>query len=87
MKSKDVLHNLIRLEAEVHYFLAHIDVLMLKPESVERGQAIAGLCNKLDMANQIAARFGLGKHRVGGKLRKVQRASSVSATQPGGSHD
>jgi hypothetical protein len=73
MTPADVHNNLKKLEAEVHYFLAHMDVLMLKPESPERGQAIAGLCNKLDMANQIAARFGLGQQRVGGKLRKVKR--------------
>lgn len=73
MTPTEVHSNLKKLEAEVHYFLAHMDVQMLKPESPERGQAIAGLCNKLDMANQIAARFGLGQQRVGGKLRKVKR--------------
>lgn len=71
VQDREVLNNLRRLEVEVHYFLAHMDVLMLKPESVERGRAIAALCNKLDMANQIAARFGLGKRRVAGKLKKV----------------
>jgi hypothetical protein len=68
---KETRKHLKTLEAEVHYFLAHMDVLMLKPNSVERGQAIASLCNKLDMANQVAARFGLGVHRVGGKLKRV----------------
>jgi len=81
MKSKDVLQNLIRLEAEVNYFLAHMDVLMLKPSTVERGQAIAGLINKLDMANQIAARYGLGKRRVGGKLKRLPAAVQTTPQQ------
>lgn len=71
--NRDALKYLKLLEANVNWFLARIDVLMLKPNSVERGKAIAALCNKLDIENQIAARFGFGMHRVGGKLRRVRR--------------
>lgn len=53
--------------------LALMDVEMLKPSSPERGKRIAKLCGGLEMANDIALRFGLGLERKGTKLRKVRR--------------
>jgi hypothetical protein len=73
ISDKDVRKQLKILEANVHAFLANMDVVMAGQKSmVERGELIGKLCNDLDMANQIAARFGLGQHRVRGKLRKVK---------------
>ena len=69
---KELRKRLKNLEASVHYFLAQMDVVMLTADSHARGKVIANLCNELDMQNQIAARFGLGVQRVGGKLRKVK---------------
>ena len=69
----DARKHLTMLERSVHLFLAHIDVVMLRPDSETRGEEIAALCNALDMQNKIAARFGLGMQRVGGKPRKIKR--------------
>lgn len=60
------------LEAQVHIFLANMDVIMKTGSDSYRGKKIAEQCNALDFAAQIAARFGLGMHRVNGKLRKVR---------------
>lgn len=71
--SRQVHKQLKLLEAQVNMFLANMGVIMLRKEGVERGKMIAEQCNALSMANQIAARFGLGIQRVGGKPRKVAR--------------
>jgi hypothetical protein len=70
---REVRKQLKLLEAQVYVFLANVDVVMAgqKP-AIERNEKIAELCNALDMANQIAARYGLGMHRVRGKPRKVR---------------
>lgn len=41
--------------------LAQIDVVMMLPSVRERGEKIAEICNALDMANDHAWHFGLGK--------------------------
>jgi hypothetical protein len=41
-------------------FLLYMDSVMQGPSTVERGRAISLACNKLDMAKQIAERYGLG---------------------------
>lgn len=62
------------LALQVAAFLAKMDVVMAGQKStVERGEKIAELCNQLEMANDIALRFGLGLERRGTKLRKVKR--------------
>lgn len=58
--------------------LALMDVEMLKPSTPERGKRIATLCGGLEVANDIALRFGLGLERKGVKLRKIARAKSSS---------
>ena len=59
------------LGTQVISFLAQMDVLMLQPESKDRGAAIAVLCNALELANDSAMRFGLGLQRKGVKLTKA----------------
>lgn len=61
------------LGTQVIAFLAQIERLMLEPESRKRGEAIAVMCNALEMANDSAMRFGLGLQRKGVKLTKIKR--------------
>jgi hypothetical protein len=44
-------------------FLKNIDNIMAYPANFNRGVAIGQACNRLDMARQIAERYGLGKGR------------------------
>ena len=41
--------------------LAHLDHLLLQPESAGRGQQLARVLNALDVANDSALHFGLGQ--------------------------
>lgn len=61
------------LGANVIAFLAQMDVVMLKPSTVERGKEIARLCAELEFSNDCAMRFGLGLERKGTKLKKIVR--------------
>jgi hypothetical protein len=61
------------LGTQIIAFLAQIERLMLEPESRKRGEAIAVMCNALEMANDSAMRFGLGLQRKGVKLTKLKR--------------
>lgn len=72
-ESKDQAKQFKQLCREVIAYLALLEVEMLKPQSPERGQRIAALSNKLELANDIALRFGLRLERKGAKLRKVAR--------------
>ncbi|OGT54324.1 MAG: hypothetical protein A3E01_15275 [Gammaproteobacteria bacterium RIFCSPHIGHO2_12_FULL_63_22] len=49
------------LTLEVESYLACLDLEMTKHENPLRGQEIAKLSNRLEMASDIAIRFGLGK--------------------------
>lgn len=49
------------LTATVQRAIAAIDAEMLKPHSVERGKRIAGITNALELQNDMALRFVLGK--------------------------
>jgi predicted MarR family transcription regulator len=51
--------NLANLSSAVSNFLSAIDMVMETEESRERGKKIAHLCNKLDVCNDAAMRFGL----------------------------
>jgi hypothetical protein len=55
---KKYLTNLSRY---VCLALAQLDVVMAEQESRERGKKIAAICNQLEMANDSAWHFGLGK--------------------------
>jgi hypothetical protein len=52
--------NLKELTWSVLVYLAEYDELMKLPGSGERGRKLAALANRLDVANDIAQRFGLG---------------------------
>jgi hypothetical protein len=54
-------------------FLAKMDLVMLRPSSVDRGEEIGRLCAELEMANDRAMRFGLGLERKGVRLRRLSR--------------
>ena len=49
------------LTRHVRAALAQIDVIVTEPVSRERGAKIAAVCNALEMANDQAWHFGLGK--------------------------
>jgi len=49
------------LTKEVKLFLAQFDVEMSKPSTRERGERVAKLTNDLELANDIAIRYGLAK--------------------------
>lgn len=61
------------LGTQVISFLAQMDVVMLGPSTPERGNKIGKLCGDLEMANDIALRFGLGLQRKGVKLTKLPK--------------
>jgi len=55
-------------------YLAVLDAVMREPESVERGRKIARLSNALELANDQARRFGLGRSiTADGKARAVAK--------------
>lgn len=41
--------------------IAALDAEMQQPSTVERGKRIAQICNGLQLANDIAKRFGIGR--------------------------
>lgn len=59
-KLRDASAQLKALTDSVGGFLLYMDSVMTGPATKERGKAIALACNKLDMAKQMAERFGLG---------------------------
>lgn len=57
---RELKKYLKQLASGVDIFLNGIDLLMRTQKSdVERGRAIAELCNGLDLENQMAKHFGL----------------------------
>jgi hypothetical protein len=68
-KARDLRRHLRDLTAAVAAHLEEIDREMRGPARHDRGRRIAVLCNRLNLANDMAQRFGLG---VGlGKPRPV----------------
>jgi hypothetical protein len=57
---RDLRKHLTSLTKAVREHLGALDHLMRQPSTVERGRAIAALCNALEFANDSARRFGLG---------------------------
>jgi hypothetical protein len=59
-KARDLRRHLRDLTAAVAAHLEEIDREMRGPSSSDRGSRIAVLCNRLELANDMARRFGLG---------------------------
>lgn len=70
---KEMKRHFKLLGVQVIAHLASMDRLMLEPDSHKRGIAIAALCNEMEMANDVAMRFGLNLERRGTKLRPLKR--------------
>jgi hypothetical protein len=70
MNEKELAKQFKQLCRHVMAHLAVMDVEMMKPASRDRGQRIADSCTALEMANDVALRFGLDLERRGTKLRK-----------------
>lgn len=68
--------ELRKLTRMVDQFLPALDRIMSEHSvpPVTRGQRVARIANQLDMANQIAKRYGLGKG-----LPKVKKGPKVNA--------
>lgn len=58
---RDTRRILRDLVVAVEQHIAHLDRLGKMPESVERGKMLARLTNALELGNEMARRFGLGK--------------------------
>jgi hypothetical protein len=70
--------HLTTLSRYVSAVLDQIDLAMKEPPSVERGKKIAAILNELEMANDSAWHFGLGKslkHR--GRNRRANKSMGV----------
>jgi hypothetical protein len=52
--------DLKRLALAVRSHLSLLEQVMRQPESRKRGEAVARLCNALELENDVAIRFGLG---------------------------
>lgn len=60
-RDRDNLRKHLRdLVNVVERAVERIDAEMRKPSSPERGQAVAGITNALDLQKDLARRFGLG---------------------------
>lgn len=59
-EAKRYANALKLLCAEVRVYLAHMDVVMTKPQTPERGREIARLSNALEMVNDQTRYFVLG---------------------------
>ena len=62
MASEDrkIKKHLVELTTAVRAYIAMLDTVMQRPDSAERGRAIAKLSNHLEMENDRARYFGLG---------------------------
>lgn len=74
-------HHFRLLGQQVVCFLAKMDLLMRREESVDRGKKIAKLCNALELANDSAMRFGLDLECKGVKLRKIRRGTQLPSKE------
>jgi len=80
MTASEVREQQKQLKALCQHVIAHLaamDVEMTKPSTEQRGKRIAKLCGDLELANDIALRYGLGLERRGIKLRKIAKAQTV----------
>lgn len=59
IERRNLKAHLRMLSAHVDLFLAEFDQAMKGPSTVERGKHLANLCNRLNLTNDIAFRFGL----------------------------
>lgn len=59
IERRNLKAHLRLLHSHVDLFLAHFDAAMKAPSTVERGKHLAELCNRLNLTNDIAFRFGL----------------------------
>ena len=60
-EERNLRKYLKELTSAVTGFIVALDTEMQTPESHERGNRIALLANKLDLANDMARHFGLGQ--------------------------
>jgi hypothetical protein len=60
---RNLKRHLRLLSAAVKVSLDALDETMTKAPTHERGRRVASICNGLDMARQMADRFGLGKRK------------------------
>lgn len=60
-KARELKKHLRDLTATVSQCLAALDAEMKEPSTVQRGSRIANISNALNLQNDIAMRFGLGK--------------------------
>lgn len=61
---RETRKHLKDLTGTVEAFLRLLDVEMRSPSNPARGSRIADLANKLNLANDIAKRFGLAKRKA-----------------------
>ena len=73
--------SLVELTTIVVRFLAAFDKIMKMPESVERGKALAKICNVLDMKNDSAMHFGLeyGFKKINNLKKKIDPFTNEAA--------
>jgi len=55
--------HLRNLTAVVTRALADLDAEMRTPSTTDRGKLIAQICNRMQLANDMAKRFGLSRRR------------------------
>lgn len=61
MTDRDVRRELEKLTVVVRSVVARIDAEMKSPSTPDRGRRIAALTNELELANDVARRYGLGE--------------------------
>jgi len=60
---RELRAHLRNLTSVVTRALADIDAEMRTPSTADRGKRIAQICNRLQLANDMAKRFGLSRRR------------------------
>lgn len=74
-RARETKRQLNNLTGTVEAFLRLLDAEMRAPVTPERGARVADLANKLDLANQMAKRFGLSPaKRAPRKAGKIEQA-------------
>jgi len=63
LKSTELRAHLRNLTAVVTRAIADIDAEMRTPSTADRGKRIAQICNRMQLANDMAKRFGLSRRR------------------------
>lgn len=70
------------LTKNVDQFLKWIDAEMQKPSTHDRGKRVAQACNALDLSNQHAKRFGLGRRVTKAGMKRVFTRVSEPTSVP-----